>query len=199
MAKLVRYQQCGCFHFVTFSCYRRQSLLGVAAAYGILERELEAVRLRYGFVVAGYVLMPEHVHLLVGEPRWASLSVALRVLKQQRSRKLKGRGSPQREPDRPAFATHCQDGHCERPQRRNDPQTPEALIKLGGIFSPNLPARQVISLRGFPQTPAGLLVLWCVRPVRKTPRKHWRLPTDSRRTPGFHRPKRTATVSPERS
>lgn len=21
---LIRYQQCGCFHFVTFSCYRRQ-------------------------------------------------------------------------------------------------------------------------------------------------------------------------------
>ena len=69
MAKLVRYQQCGCFHFVTFSCYRRQPLLGSATAYGVFEGELEAVRQRYGFVVAGYVLMPEHVHLLVGEPR----------------------------------------------------------------------------------------------------------------------------------
>jgi putative transposase len=93
MAKLVRYQQCGCFHFVTFSCYRRQPLLGTAAAYGILERELEAVRLRYGFVVAGYVLMPEHVHLLVGEPGRSSLSIALQVLKQQTSRTLKARGA----------------------------------------------------------------------------------------------------------
>ena len=89
MGKLVRYQQCGCFHFVTFSCYRRQPLLGTAAAYGVFERELEAVRVRYGFVVAGYVLMPEHVHLLVGEPSRSSLSVALQVLKQQTSRKLK--------------------------------------------------------------------------------------------------------------
>ena len=88
MAKLVRYQQCGCFHFVTFSCYRRQPLLGTAA-YGIFERELEAVRQRYGFVIAGYVLMPEHVHLLVGEPHRSSLSVAIQVLKQQTSRKLK--------------------------------------------------------------------------------------------------------------
>ena len=61
----------------------------------IFERELDAVRARYGFVVAGYVLMPEHVHLLVGEPCRSSLSVALQVLKQQTSRKLKGRGEVQ--------------------------------------------------------------------------------------------------------
>jgi len=95
MGKLVRHQQCGCFHFVTFSCYRRQPLLGTAAAYGVLERELEAVRARYGFVVAGYVLMPEHVHLLVGEPLKASLSLAIQVLKQRTSRKLKKPGTIQ--------------------------------------------------------------------------------------------------------
>ena len=93
MAKLARYQQCGCFHFVTFSCYRRRALLGTATAYSIFAQELEAVRLRHGFVVAGYVLMPEHVHLLVGEPRISSLSVALQVLKQQTSRKLKASGA----------------------------------------------------------------------------------------------------------
>jgi putative transposase len=86
---LVRYQKCGVFHFLTFSCYRRQSLLAEAGAYAIFERALESVCLRYGFVVAGYVLMPEHVHLLVGEPKVSSLATALQVLKQQTSRKLK--------------------------------------------------------------------------------------------------------------
>jgi putative transposase len=95
MGKLVRYQQCGCFHFVTFSCCRRQPLLGAVTAYSVFERALEAVRLRYGLVVAGYVLMPEHVHLLAGEPSRSSLSVALQVLKQQTSRKLKARGETQ--------------------------------------------------------------------------------------------------------
>jgi putative transposase len=95
MTKLARYQQCGCFHFVTFSCYCRHPLLNTATAYGVFERELEIVRSRYGFVVAGYVLMPEHVHLLVGEPSRSSLSVALQVLKQQTSRKLKARGAAQ--------------------------------------------------------------------------------------------------------
>jgi putative transposase len=92
---LVRYQECGCFHFLTFSCFHRQPLLDNATAYRVFERELEAVRVRYGFVVAGYVLMPEHVHLLIGEPRKSSLSVALQVLKQQTSRQLKGRGEVQ--------------------------------------------------------------------------------------------------------
>ena len=92
---LVRYQQCGVFHFLTFSCYRRQALLTRQGAYSVFERELEKARVRYGFVVAGYVLMPEHVHLLVGEPRKLSLSVALQVLKQQTSRQLKEHGEVQ--------------------------------------------------------------------------------------------------------
>jgi putative transposase len=92
---LVRYQQCGYLHFVTFSCYRRKPLLGTATACGIFERELEAMRVRYGLVVSGYVLMPEHVHLLVGEPCRSTLPVALQVLKQQTSRKLKQCGETQ--------------------------------------------------------------------------------------------------------
>jgi putative transposase len=53
---------------------------------------LEKVRLRYGFAVVGYVLMPEHVHLLVSEPRLSSLAVAVQVLKQQTSKQLKRAG-----------------------------------------------------------------------------------------------------------
>jgi REP-associated tyrosine transposase len=90
---LVRYQKTGNFHFITFSCYRRLPLLSQGTSYRVFEREFEAVRLRYGFVVAGYVLMPEHVHLLVGEPLTSSLSVAMQVLKQMTSRKLKTKGA----------------------------------------------------------------------------------------------------------
>jgi putative transposase len=80
---LVRYQKSGDFHFITFSCYRRLPLLDHGAACGVFEGELESARLRYGFVVAGYVVMPEHVHLLVGEPLVSTLSVALQVLKRR--------------------------------------------------------------------------------------------------------------------
>jgi putative transposase len=86
---LVRVQHSGNFHFVTFSCYRRQHLLESRKGYSISEQELESVRQDHGFVVAGYVVMPEHVHLLVSELCTGQLSAVLRVLKQQVSRKLK--------------------------------------------------------------------------------------------------------------
>jgi putative transposase len=89
---LVRYQHSGGFHFITFSCDGRHPLLARPKAYETFERELETVRQRYQFVIAGYVLMPEHVHLLVGEPVKASLAVVVQVLKQQTSRKLKQLG-----------------------------------------------------------------------------------------------------------
>ena len=75
---LVRYQPAGHFHFVTFSCYHRLPYLGTPAARSLFERSLEAMRLRYDFVVAGYVVMPERVHLLVSEPKRAFLGKALR-------------------------------------------------------------------------------------------------------------------------
>jgi putative transposase len=89
---LVRYQKAGGFHFITFSCYRREALLARRNAYEVFERELETVRRRHDLVIAGYVLMSEHVHLLLGEPLKASLAVALQVLKQRTSRKLKQSG-----------------------------------------------------------------------------------------------------------
>jgi putative transposase len=77
----IRYQQTGEFHFLTFSCYRRQPYLSPVAAMELFEDALERVRRRYLFVVAGYVVMPEHVHLLVNEPRRAILSKAIQALK----------------------------------------------------------------------------------------------------------------------
>jgi putative transposase len=78
---LVRYQQAGCMHFITFSCFHRLPYLGTRAARDLFERSLEAMRIRYDFVVCGYVVMPEHVHLLVNEPKNAILLKAIQALK----------------------------------------------------------------------------------------------------------------------
>src|ERR1022692_4758068 len=77
----IRYQQTGEFHFLTFSCYRRRPYLSPVAAMELFEDALERVRLRYLFVVAGYVVMPEHVHLLVNEPGRGLLSRTVQALK----------------------------------------------------------------------------------------------------------------------
>ena len=79
--KRIRYQETEEFHFLTFSCYGRRPYLSTAAAMELFLDALERVRLRYLFVVSGYVVMPEHVHLLVNEPRRALLSKAVQALK----------------------------------------------------------------------------------------------------------------------
>jgi hypothetical protein len=53
---LVRYQQTGDLHFITFSCYRRQPHLGTESARNLFVQSLEAMRLRYDFLVSGYLL-----------------------------------------------------------------------------------------------------------------------------------------------
>jgi putative transposase len=78
---LVRYQQCGDLHFLTFSCYQRRPYLDSPAAKELFERALEQMRSRYRFVVIGYVVMPEHVHLLVNEPKLGALSRAVQAIK----------------------------------------------------------------------------------------------------------------------
>jgi putative transposase len=78
---LIRYQQCGCFHFITFSCFHRLPYLGKIPARELFEQSLEAIRIRYDFVVSGYVVMPEHIHMLVSEPKKAILSTAIQALK----------------------------------------------------------------------------------------------------------------------
>ncbi len=87
--KPVRYQQQRCLHFITFSCYQRMKLLDCDFARATFERELENVRRWYGCFVAAYVLMPEHVHLLISEPERSKLSVVIQMLKQNTSRQLR--------------------------------------------------------------------------------------------------------------
>jgi putative transposase len=82
-----RYGQ-GDLHFITFSCFRRRRLLGTSEARDCYVRILAEVRCRYAFRLIGYVVMPEHVHLLLTEPRIGDPSKVLQVLKQRVSRAL---------------------------------------------------------------------------------------------------------------
>ena len=80
---LRRYYGRGDLHFVTFSCHRRRPLLGTPRARDRFVAILNEVRSRFGFRLIGYVVMPEHVHLLMGEPKTANPLKVLQVLKQK--------------------------------------------------------------------------------------------------------------------
>jgi REP element-mobilizing transposase RayT len=85
-------------------CTRRAA----ATALSILEQ----TRQRYRFVVVGYVVMPEHIHLLLTEPEVGTPSTVMQVLKQRTARALlpkRKRSNPRQrtlfgdEPQRRAF------------------------------------------------------------------------------------------------
>jgi len=86
---LKRFQEARCLHFITFSCKHRAPRLNTPRSRDIFEQTLERARQWYGFYVAGYVVMPEHVHLLITEPERANVSLALQMLKQNVARQLR--------------------------------------------------------------------------------------------------------------
>ncbi len=93
---LKRYYGCGDLHFVTFSCHQRLPLLGTLRARNLFVQALRKIRELYKFLLVGYVVMPNHVHLLISESPKATPSLVLKVLKQRVSRDLrKPRGSAQ--------------------------------------------------------------------------------------------------------
>ena len=126
----IRYQQTGEFHFLTFSCYRRRAYFESATAMDLFEDALERVRRRYLFAVAGYVVMPEHVHLLVNEPKRALLSKAIQALKLSVSMRSR---------ERPFWLAHYYD--------RNVSAREEFVEKLRYIHrNPGSPARELCAL-----------------------------------------------------
>jgi putative transposase len=93
--KLKRYYGRGDLHFITFSCYRRCAFLATARSRHAFVEALQEVRTRYGFFLVGYVVMPEHVHLLVSEPKIGTPSTIVHSLKLRVSKRLRLREFPQ--------------------------------------------------------------------------------------------------------
>ncbi|MGH9670814.1 MAG: REP-associated tyrosine transposase [Terriglobales bacterium] len=87
-------------HFITCSCHRRQPRLGSSARRNLFLGVLEQVRHRYRFTVVGYVVMPEHFHLLMSEPESGDPSLVMQVLKQRVARQAqKKRGRRRAQPE----------------------------------------------------------------------------------------------------
>jgi putative transposase len=110
--KLRRYYGAGYLHFITTSCYRRMPLLAKPQHRDLLLEVLEGVRRRYRFVVVGYVVMPEHVHLLLSEPERGNPSKVMQAIKQGFARRLLGKLRVACDPPQEGlWTTALYDGH----------------------------------------------------------------------------------------
>ena len=99
----------GDLHFITFCCYQRRALLEMAGARDFAVQILGEVRAKYGFALAGYVIMPEHVHLMIAEAESASPAEVVQVFKQRVSRFMHGEKAEALE----QVAARCADGAAE--------------------------------------------------------------------------------------
>ena len=105
--RLVRYHQARDLHFITFTCYHRHAYLTDPSTRDLFQQMLEETRRLYRFYINGYVVMPEHVHLLVSEPERRLLSVAIQALKQSVARR-------QRVVSPPLWQARLRSEHLER-------------------------------------------------------------------------------------
>jgi putative transposase len=80
---LKRYYGSGDLHFITCSCYHRKAWLDTDERRDLFLNILEEVRKEHRFVVLGYVVMPEHFHLLMSEPQVGTPSTAMQSVKQR--------------------------------------------------------------------------------------------------------------------
>ena len=82
-----------------YKLLQRRPLLGTSQSRDLFLEVMEQIRQHHRFVVVGYVVMPEHVHLLWSEPERGNPSLALAALKQSFARRLlqglRGGVSPQ--------------------------------------------------------------------------------------------------------
>jgi putative transposase len=79
---LKRYYGAGDLHFITCSCYKRRPWLDTPPRRDLFLKILDEVGKKHRFVVLGYVVMPEHFHLLMSEPQVGDPSTAMQSVKQ---------------------------------------------------------------------------------------------------------------------
>jgi len=114
-------------HFLTFSCWERRRFLSDRVTNADFTRALATAREMGQFDIWAYVLMPEHVHLLI-RPRREEYAMAeiLRRIKEQFSRDIL-RHWREHCPER---MVDCTDRGCQPPRHR--------FWQPGGGFDRNL-------------------------------------------------------------
>jgi REP element-mobilizing transposase RayT len=107
---LKRYYGSSDLRFITCSCYHRQPLLGTPHLRDLFLKALEQMRTRYRFVVLGYVVMPEHFHLLISEPHQGIHSTVMQAIKLGFARRVLGSGGAHVWPGLPDMGTQTASG-----------------------------------------------------------------------------------------
>ena len=112
MPKLRHYDDLGTARFVTFSCYRKMEFLADANARSLLIMQIDMARFKHGFKLWGYVIMPDHVHLVIMPPKNMKLGLVIREIKSKMAREYFAQASPNVGVTRVFWQKRCYDHNC---------------------------------------------------------------------------------------
>ena len=139
MTRLRHRDDLGTARFITFSCYGRLPSLNEQGAMSILIEELDRARQRHGFRILGYVLMPEHVHLVLFPPEETRLGSVIGEIKSRSARAYfatRSIGTP--ESTRVFWQPRCYDHNCRTPEATHEKiqYCHNNPVKLGLVTDP---------------------------------------------------------------
>jgi putative transposase len=112
MPKLKHYDDLGSARFVTFCCYRLEPYLLAPTAIELLIKHLDAARLKHHFRLLGYVIMPEHVHLVLVPAERIKLGLVIREIKSRMAREFFSRAKTDEGRQNIFWQKRCYDHNC---------------------------------------------------------------------------------------
>ncbi|RKX29035.1 MAG: hypothetical protein DRP47_02740 [Candidatus Zixiibacteriota bacterium] len=118
MPRLRHYDDLGTARFITFSCYRRRKYMTDVTTVMILLYQLKTLRSNHAVKILGYVVMPDHVHLVLLPPDGSKLGVLIGQLKGRSAHEIirTRKDIIQRSSGQPAiWQRRCYDHNCRTP------------------------------------------------------------------------------------
>jgi len=112
MPELRHYDDLGTARFVTFGCHDQQCLLSDISAKKILVSQINNAREKYRFKIFGYVIMPDHVHLVIYPPEGMKLGLVMREIKSKTAREYFASIKKEPEGKRVFWQKRCYDHNC---------------------------------------------------------------------------------------
>jgi putative transposase len=117
MPRLKHYDHEGTARFVTFGCFRALRFIDDESAKRIFIEELDRLRVKHSFRILGYVIMPEHVHLVLHPPEGMPLGLVVRELKSCSAKRYFALSGPVRPGERRVFwQRRCYGHNCRTPE-----------------------------------------------------------------------------------
>jgi putative transposase len=128
--ELRRIEREGDARFLTFSCYQRRPLLDDPGARDAVADQLHLTRSRLSFKLFAWVIMPEHVHLLLLPARGTTVPQILTAIKRPVAHRLIQRWKSSDDPR--SELTKAANGQCR-------------LWQAGGGYDRNIFTREELS------------------------------------------------------